>query len=465
MDVMSGNINVLDVKEVKNEGVFNMEKKYQIFISSTYTDLVEERKKVSDTILAMYQFSIGMEMFSAADEDQWEIIQDTIDSSDYYVLIVGHRYGSVIKEGTETGVSYTEKEYQYAKSKGIPILAFIISDSVPILPQNIEDDFGKKERLDLFIKEIAIGRTVEWWQSKDDLANKVMNALNKQFIRKKRPGWVRADGFSIEETQKELIEQSKKIRSLEKENAELQEQVVVRVPELKVEINENNNLMIPFYEEMITYIDAEYKPLSLEDVPEELKVVVTKKQLDTYNAHLPSKEEINEYKNKLQFYNRAQEHAFDIDLKVLNDGKLKARDVRVEIEFPDEIKFFKKKSIKDMEKPKPLNKEISPIEKQLIKSNSLSKVHATARSLPQVFTTKLIDLDDINQMDYANKHFYNDDNSISIVLEDLLNSYTWSVKDKYCVVPEKRGNFEVKCSMICEEFSEVKTQIIQFMVG
>ena len=54
-----------------------MEKKYQIFISSTYEDLKEERRKVQDTILSMYQFPIGMEMFSAADEEQWEIIQET----------------------------------------------------------------------------------------------------------------------------------------------------------------------------------------------------------------------------------------------------------------------------------------------------------------------------------------------------------------------------------------------------
>ena len=74
-----------------------MEKKYQIFISSTYEDLIEERRKVQDTILSMYQFPIGMEMFSADDKEQWEIIQETIDSSDYYVLIIGHRYGSIIK--------------------------------------------------------------------------------------------------------------------------------------------------------------------------------------------------------------------------------------------------------------------------------------------------------------------------------------------------------------------------------
>ena len=63
-----------------------MDKKYQIFISSTYKDLVPEREKVRDVILSMYQFPIGREMFSAADEEQWEIIKETIDSSDYYVL-------------------------------------------------------------------------------------------------------------------------------------------------------------------------------------------------------------------------------------------------------------------------------------------------------------------------------------------------------------------------------------------
>ena len=74
-----------------------MQKKYQIFISSTYEDLKDERKKVQDTILRMYHFPIGMEMFSAGNVDQWKVIRETIDSSDYYILLVGHRYGSIIE--------------------------------------------------------------------------------------------------------------------------------------------------------------------------------------------------------------------------------------------------------------------------------------------------------------------------------------------------------------------------------
>ena len=104
-----------------------MEKKYQIFISSTYKDLIEARSKVRDAILSMMHFPVGMEMFNAADEEQWEIIQETIDSSDYYVLILGQRYGSVIESGSDAGISYTEKEFRYscvhnlADSMGLPL--------------------------------------------------------------------------------------------------------------------------------------------------------------------------------------------------------------------------------------------------------------------------------------------------------------------------------------------------------
>ena len=101
-----------------------MDKKYQVFISSTYTDLIEARMKVRDAILSMYHFPVGMELFGAANEEQWQIISETIDSSDYYVLIIGQRYGTLIPEGfPDAGISYTEKEFRYALEKGIPILA------------------------------------------------------------------------------------------------------------------------------------------------------------------------------------------------------------------------------------------------------------------------------------------------------------------------------------------------------
>lgn len=91
-----------------------MDKRYQIFISSTFSDLKEERNKVMQTIMSLDCIPAGMELFPAMDEEQFEFIKRVIDDCDYYLLIVGARYGSM----DDNGVSYTEKEYDYAKEKG-----------------------------------------------------------------------------------------------------------------------------------------------------------------------------------------------------------------------------------------------------------------------------------------------------------------------------------------------------------
>lgn len=182
-----------------------MEKKYQIFISSTYKDLIEARSKVRDAILSMMHFPVGMEMFNAADEEQWEIIQETIDSSDYYVLILGQRYGSVIESGSDAGISYTEKEFRYAREKKIPVLVFIIDDDVAIKPEFIEKDPESIKKLADFKTEAKKGRTVQWWTNIDELAREVSESLHQQMDRKKRPGWIRGDAFDIEASHAEIL--------------------------------------------------------------------------------------------------------------------------------------------------------------------------------------------------------------------------------------------------------------------
>jgi len=95
-----------------------MEKKYQVFISSTYTDLIEERKEVQKILLMADCIPAGMEAFVATNDEQFEVIKKVIDLCDYYVLIIGGRYGSI---NSQTGLSYTEMEYDYAVSKEIPV--------------------------------------------------------------------------------------------------------------------------------------------------------------------------------------------------------------------------------------------------------------------------------------------------------------------------------------------------------
>ena len=158
-----------------------MVKKYQIFISATYEDLKEERKKVQDTILSMSQFPAGMEMFSASNEEPWEIIREAIDNSDFYVLIIGHKYGSVIEVGKYAGISYTQREYYYALERKIPVFVFLIDNSVLITPNRMEQETAKREKLEAFKKEIMSRHHVVWWKNEDDLAYKVSVAFSNKF--------------------------------------------------------------------------------------------------------------------------------------------------------------------------------------------------------------------------------------------------------------------------------------------
>jgi hypothetical protein len=69
-----------------------MDKRYQIFVSSTFADLQQERQAVMQALLSLDHFPAGMELFPASDEDQWALIKGVIDDSDYYVLVIGGRY-------------------------------------------------------------------------------------------------------------------------------------------------------------------------------------------------------------------------------------------------------------------------------------------------------------------------------------------------------------------------------------
>ncbi len=71
-----------------------MDKRFQVFVSSTFRDLVDERRAVIEGILEIDQMPAGMELFPASDESAWDLIKGVIDDSDYYVLIIGGKYGS-----------------------------------------------------------------------------------------------------------------------------------------------------------------------------------------------------------------------------------------------------------------------------------------------------------------------------------------------------------------------------------
>ncbi len=183
-----------------------MDKRYQIFISSTFADLKEEREKVMKTILDLDCFPAGMEFFPAMDEEQFEYIKKVIDKSDYYLLIIGGRYGSVDKKK----VSYTEKEFDYAVSQHIPMMVFDLrQDAFESLPRNKSElDPLKLQKLKKF-KEKARKRLIKEWSTTEELISGVSTSLQQVIKSKPRPGWVRADLGNNSDSQK-IIERLNK---------------------------------------------------------------------------------------------------------------------------------------------------------------------------------------------------------------------------------------------------------------
>lgn len=165
-----------------------MEKKYQVFLSSTYEDLQAEREQAIKAILELGHIPVGMEMFSAADEHQWELIKRQIEQSDYYILILAHRYGSE----TADKISYTEKEFDYAIEKGVPTLSFIIDSSASWPNDFVEPIPSKKKKLDKF-KEKVKTKVVQFWVNKEDLHGKITISFVKAMTRNPRIGWVRSN--------------------------------------------------------------------------------------------------------------------------------------------------------------------------------------------------------------------------------------------------------------------------------
>lgn len=170
-----------------------MDRRYQVFLSSTFEDLLEERIEVIQALLELDCLPAAMELFPAANETQWNWIKKVIDESDYYIVVIGGRYGSV---HPETGVSYTEMEYRYALESGTPTLAFVHEDPGAILASKTEQSEANRERLREF-REFCQTKLCKTWSSPADLAAKVSRSMVQLIKREPAIGWVRADRVEL----------------------------------------------------------------------------------------------------------------------------------------------------------------------------------------------------------------------------------------------------------------------------
>jgi hypothetical protein len=194
-----------------------MDRRYQIFVSSTFRDLEDERKAALDAILELGHFPSGMEMFPAANDTAWRLIERIIQDCDYYILIIGGRYGST----TSDGISYTEKEYDWATSLGIPVLAFLHRDPDSIPGGKLEIDPKSRKRLAQFRKKIEREHHCRYWKESSGLKSNILSALASAIRIQPRIGWTRADGIDNSELLKQVNELRQRLDTVTTENAKL----------------------------------------------------------------------------------------------------------------------------------------------------------------------------------------------------------------------------------------------------
>ncbi len=187
-----------------------MDKIYQVFVSSTFEDLQEERKEVMQALLELDCMPAGMELFPASNDDQWTLIKRVIDACDYYLLIIGGRYGST----NDQGISYTQMEFEYALETGKPIISFLPKKPELIPAGKSEQDSDKKQRLEQF-KELAKKKLVKYWENPENLGSIVSRSMIKLIKDFPAEGWVKSNSAVDEESLKEIAR-------LQKENLELQ---------------------------------------------------------------------------------------------------------------------------------------------------------------------------------------------------------------------------------------------------
>ncbi len=195
-----------------------MKRKHQIFISSTFSDLVNERQAAVEAILRAGHMPAGMELFSAGNESQLDIIKRWIDDSDIYMLILGGRYGSI---EPKSGLSYTELEYRYALELDKPFFAIVMTES--LLNQKVKTE--GKDILELKepqkfseFKNLVLSKISRFFDNNNEIKLSILESLIDIQNRNTLTGWVKAS--EIPDTTvilNQISELTEKNRTLEQE--------------------------------------------------------------------------------------------------------------------------------------------------------------------------------------------------------------------------------------------------------
>ncbi len=192
-------------------------KKMQVFVSSTYTDLRDERQAAVEAILTAGHIPAGMELFAAGDQSQLDTIKRWIRDSDIFMLILGARYGSIEPESEK---SYVQIEYEYALELGMPVFAAVMHDDYrrSRVKRDGEDILELKfpEQYADF-RGTVLSKITRFYESVGEVKLIVHESLPSLIRDREMDGWIRgADAKTVQDVE-ERRELEQQVRDLEEQ--------------------------------------------------------------------------------------------------------------------------------------------------------------------------------------------------------------------------------------------------------
>lgn len=112
----------------------------------------------------------GMELFGQDNREQWKVIKQWIDESDVFLIMIKDRYGFI---GRDTGISYTQMEFEYAMQQRKPIIKLILGDSID---KNKCDNIGVLQRFRALVRQGGTDATIH---SEAEFAQRITTMLHR----------------------------------------------------------------------------------------------------------------------------------------------------------------------------------------------------------------------------------------------------------------------------------------------
>lgn len=221
-----------------------------------------------------------MELFPATDEKQFDYIKKEIDNSDYYLLIIAGRYGSLTPEG----ISYTEKEFLYALEKKIPIIAFIHEDinNIPLGKVDVDENIRKK--LEEFKKKVETNRLVKYWENSTTLYSEVSITLARAINECPRIGWVRGDEKFEVSNKDELRKLKEEINVLKKNKEEYHRLIRGNIADLEEEYSIKIDICSTFWGDIDKVLESKILTFSWSEWYKQIVTVMKMLSIKSMNA-------------------------------------------------------------------------------------------------------------------------------------------------------------------------------------